>query len=66
MEPPPPPGRLVSPAPLPVKEPARLTPLAPLVTTVAGRAASGSSPVMFAAATELALAAVPALNACTA
>ena len=46
--------------------PEMFTPLAPLVSPLAGSCASGIVPVIFAAATELALAATPALPANTA
>ena len=54
------PGTLVTPAPLPEKVPMRFTPLEPLVTRLDGNCASAIVTVMFAAATEPALAALAA------
>ena len=54
---------LLSAPPLPVKEPVKFTPVWVFVTTVPGNCASESVPVMFAAATELALAATVAVAA---
>src|SRR5262245_23930655 len=56
----------VTPAPLPLNVPEMFTPLAPFVTTLGGSCAAVSVPVMFAAATELALPAVAAFAARTA